>query len=87
MAEVPPIKLEKRGILLTQDQAKEQPSEIEDELIKVFVPGEVEPKSLMDIPQSLVRHCASYVTRIVRLYVVEDDAGKVDELRDEVKSW
>jgi len=87
VGQVPPIKLEKRGNLLTQDQAKDQPSEAEDELIKVFVPGEVEPKSLIDIPQCLIKHCASYVTRIVRLYVVEDDASKIEALRAEVRCW
>ncbi len=87
VGEVPPIKLEKRGTLLTQDQAKDQPSEAEDELIKVFLPGDVEPRALIDIPQSLIKHCASYVTRIVRLYVVEDDADRIEALRTEVRSW
>ena len=87
VAEVPPIRLEKRGNLLTADEARRQPSNAEDELVKVFLPGQDEPLSLVDIPQSLIGKCAGYVTRIVRLYVVEEDKQKADRLRTEVRAW
>lgn len=87
VTEVPPIKLEKRGYLLTSAEAKKQAPDAEDELVKVFLPGEDEPVSLVDVPQSLIGKYAGHVTRIVRLYVVEEDARKVEKLRTEVRTW
>jgi HD superfamily phosphohydrolase len=87
IAEPPDIQLEKRGALIPAGEAGAQPSDKEDELIKVFVPGKNEPRSLVDIPESLIKHCANRVARIVRLYVVEYDQAKVQQLRDEVQAW
>jgi HD superfamily phosphohydrolase len=87
LAEPKPVVLEKRGSVIPAAEAKGQPTEKEDELIKVFVRGEEEPKSLVDIPESLVERCGSHSCRITRLYVVEEDLNKVDALRGTVATW
>jgi HD superfamily phosphohydrolase len=87
IAEPPLIRLESRGVLIPAAQAGEQPPEEEDELIKVFGPEDEEPRSLVDIPQSLIQHVAHYVMRIARVYIVETDERKVERLKTEVSHW
>ena len=87
IAEPPRVGLEKRGRLIRAAEVAGQPSEKRDELMKVFVQDEEEPKSLVDISESLISHCAHLVARIVRLYVVEPDAAKVQKLRQAVSDW
>jgi hypothetical protein len=62
----------------------------EEELIKVFLHGEEEPRSLVDIPYSLVSKCAGLFFQSFRLYVVYEGGDKDDviaRLRDRVKDW
>ena len=62
----------------------------EEELIKVFVLDEDEPKSLVDIPYSLLSKCAGLFYQSFRLYVVyegEDKDNIITELRDKVRDW
>lgn len=87
IAEPPLIQVEKRGTLIPASQAAQLSAEKEDELIKVFVPDQEEPRSLVDVPQSLIQHLAHRVARSVRLYVVESDRDKVDRLRSAVREW
>jgi HD superfamily phosphohydrolase len=87
IAEPPLIQVEKRGTLIPASQAAQLPAEKEDELIKVFVPGQEEPRSLVDVPQSLIKHLAHHVARSVRLYVVESDDSKIEQLRSAVREW
>lgn len=87
LAEPRPIRLEKRGSLVPATKVGEQPSEEQDELIKVFDRDEPEPRSLVDIPESLIRHCANRSLRITRLYVVEEGMKQVSQLRKAVMNW
>ena len=87
VTQVPPIRLERRGPLIPATEASGQPGEKEDELIKVFRGTEAEPKSLVDIPESLIKHCAHRVAYIVRLYAVEYDDRRVKKLREAVRAW
>lgn len=87
LAETRPIRLEERGPLIPAAQAAQQPAEEEDELIKVFVPGEQEPKSLVDVSDSIVRLCANHAARVTRLYVVEHDKTIVARMRKQVERW
>ena len=85
-----PLWLEKRGPLLTADQARGLPAETEDELIKVFVAGQDEPRSLVDIKHSLISQCAGKFFQSFRLYLVyegNDLDEVVSRLRDEVRGW
>jgi hypothetical protein len=81
------IRIEKRGPLMTRDQASEQPSESKDELIKVFLKNDPEPRSLVDISESILHACANRTFRIVRLYVVEQNESKVDKMKRKVERW
>lgn len=87
LAEPPVIQLEERGALIPAAHAAAQPDEKQDELIKVFVAGQDEPASLVDIPESLIKHCANRVARIVRLYAVEYDDDKLKQMCNEVARW
>ncbi len=84
------LSIEKRGARLTFDQAKQASSEEHDELIKVFIDGETEPRFLVDVERTLVNHCAGHVYQSHRLYFVcteDDPAGLVSDLQTEVKNW
>lgn len=81
------IRLEKRGTHVLPEEAQKEPSKKRDELIKVFIGNEEEPRSLVDIPNSLINHLGNLVCRIVRLYVLEDDPAKVQKLKREVNQW
>jgi hypothetical protein len=87
LAETRPIRLEKRGAVIPASEARGQPPEKEDELIKVFVPHEPEPRSLVEVPASIVRPIAGYAARATRLYVVEEDEAKLRKLRAAVENW
>ncbi len=85
-----PLKLEKRGASLTVEQARGLESEEEDELIKVFIGDEPEPKSLVEIEHSLIHVCAAHLWQAFRLYVVYEGKNKEDvvkRLRKEVGEW
>ena len=85
-----PITLEKRGDRFTVDEAKGMQTEKEDELIKVFVDDEKEPKSLVDIPYSIISKCSNFSLQIFRLYVVYDNSDRdkvIEELNAKVKDW
>ncbi len=89
LCETPPFYLEKRGHLVAAEEAIKTWEE-EEELIKVFEAGESEPKSLVDIPYSLVSRCAGLVFQSFRLYVVYEGQGKdgvIAELREMIKDW
>ena len=85
-----PLRLEERSSLLTSEQARTLPAEAEDELIKVFVGSDLEPKSLVDIPHSLIRVCAGHAFQAYRLYIVceGDEQDRIIKLlRREVGRW
>jgi hypothetical protein len=90
ICETPPLTLEKRGPLITAQQAPNMDWKEEEELIKIFVPDEDEPKSLVDIPYSLLSKCGGLSFQSFRLYVVcEETSAKmtVEEMKDRVKTW
>lgn len=85
-----PLKLEQRGAFLTTDQARNLESEAEDELIKVFVGTDPEPKSMVEIPHSIINVCSDYLWQAFRLYVVYDGSDKddvIEGLREAVRKW
>lgn len=81
------IQFEKRGNMILASEAGSQEAEAKDELIKIFVDGEAEPKSLVDVNEGLVRHIAGYGCHLERLYVLENDEEKVRALRNAVRRW
>ena len=90
LCETPPLRLEKRGPLVAAEEAMKTNWKEEEELVKVFVAGEDEPKSLVDVPYSLVSKCAGLFFQSFRLYVVyegTDKDGVIAKLRDRVKDW
>lgn len=56
-----------------------------EESIKVFVGGG--QKAIMDIDDSIMRFCAGQYFCLFRLYVLEENAALVSELRRKVSSW
>jgi HD superfamily phosphohydrolase len=90
LCETPPLRLEKRGPLVAAEDAMKTDWKEEEELIKVFVTGENEPKSLVDIPYSLVSKCAGLFFQSFRLYVVYEGGDKddiIEQLKEKVKDW
>jgi len=90
LCETPPLRLEKRGPMVTAEEAMKADWKEEEDLIKVFVFDEDEPKSLVDIPYSLLSKCAGLFYQSFRLYVVyegEDRNDVIAQLRDRVRDW
>jgi HD superfamily phosphohydrolase len=75
LCETPPLLLEKHE---------------EEELIKVFIGNDEEPKSLVDIPYSLISQCTNLFFQSFRLYVVYKGSDKdevIGRLKQKVKDW
>ncbi|MHC4538929.1 MAG: HD domain-containing protein, partial [Planctomycetota bacterium] len=90
LCETPPQRLEKRGPLVAAQEAMRTNWKEEEELVKVFVNGEDEPKSLVDIPYSLISRCAGLFFQSFRLYVIyegEDKDSIITQLRETIKDW
>lgn len=90
LCETPLLRLEKRGPMVSAEEAMKADWKEEEELIKVFEDGDSEPKSLVDIPYSLLSKCAGLFFQSFRLYVVYDGEDKdnvIAELRDKVRDW
>jgi len=88
--ETAPLRLEKRGPELSISEARQQPPEEADELIKVFRDEEAEPVSLVDIEHSIIRRSANCAVRLFRLYVIDDgqtDQNRYKALRESVRNW
>jgi uncharacterized protein len=85
-----PLRLEKRGASSGEGQARAMQAEEREEIIKVFVEGQEEPVSIVDVPHSLTHLWAEHFFQAFRLYLVPDDAtdeGLVERLRGEVSGW
>jgi len=90
LCETPLLRLEKRGPMVSAEEAMKTDWKEEEELIKVFEDGDSEPKSLVDIPYSLLSKCAGLFFQSFRLYVVYEGTGKdiiIDQLREKIKDW
>ncbi len=95
--EVPPISLEKSVSRLTASEYEKAPSETvkqcmrdENEIVSIFVDEDDTPKSLLEIPYSIVKRLSGHVFRAYRLYFVpsrKDAVSPVEELRLRVRSW
>lgn len=90
LSQTSPIGLEKRGARLTADEARAIVPETQDELIRVFVPGEREPKAIVDVEHSLLSLCSDHDLQMFRLYVIYEKTDKesvVAALRERVREW
>ena len=90
LCETPPLRLEKRGPFISATDAIKNNWKDEEELIKVFVSVEDEPKSLVDIPFSLISKCAGFFFQSFRLYVIYEGQDKdivINQLKNKVKDW
>ena len=90
LCETPPLTLEERPARVSADEARELPAETEEELIKVFVEGEEEPVSIVDLPESVLHEQADYFFQSVRLYVVLNETNReqrAKDLRERVRDW
>lgn len=84
------LRLEKHSPEVSRSDASDVTPESEEELIKVFKPGAMEPQSLIEQPTSLSGIASRYIYSSVRLYVVcasQDDEDKVSDMTDEVAGW
>jgi hypothetical protein len=90
VCETPPLTLEERGALLTEQQARSLQPEEKQEIIKVFVGDSEEPVSVVTIQHSIVHLCCNHFFQAFRLYLVCDDStddGLVENLRKQVRAW
>ena len=88
--ETPPLGLEQRGAMVAVSDARDLPEEEDEELIKVFVDNDPEPKALVEVEHSLIKLCASHVLLVLRLYYVRDPADEsdlVERMRKRVAGW
>ncbi|MCH7925509.1 MAG: hypothetical protein IIC51_08250 [Planctomycetes bacterium] len=84
------LSLEVRGSTVTADEARDLPSEQSDELVKIFVEGDEEPRSIVDIKHSIIRLYSGHVFQMFRLYTIyegSDESEVITRLRDSVKDW
>lgn len=85
-----PIKLEKRGRWLEEQEIRElQPFESE-EIVRVFMGDEEEPVSLVSVDHSIISHCSNLEFNIHRLYVVRDESisdEMLGKMQQEVENW
>jgi len=85
-----PLRLEPRGSFLTTEQARSVEPEQEDELIKVFVGNDAEPRSLVEVTHSIIHVCCNYSWQAFRLYLVHDGPDRsaiAERLRKAVRNW
>jgi hypothetical protein len=90
VAQTPPLTLEKRGALMTGTEAAALNEPEKEEIIKVFVAGQPEPVSVVDVPHSIAHLCSNHFFQAFRLYLVpgdDTDDAVVQRLREEVKDW
>ncbi|MHC4116666.1 MAG: HD domain-containing protein [Planctomycetota bacterium] len=90
LCETPFLRFEKRGRMVAAEEAMKADWKEEEELIKVFIAGEHEPISLVDIPYSLLSRCAGLFFQSFRLYVVYEGKDKDDvitRMRDAARDW
>jgi hypothetical protein len=90
VAETKPLTLEERGSQLSEHQLRKLKPEERQQIIKVFVTGQPEPVSVVDVPHSLLHICSNHFFQAFRLYLVPDentDDVFVEHLRDEVRGW
>jgi uncharacterized protein len=84
-----PIKVEERGSHFTINEARDLQEEEREELIMIFV-GE-EPTSIVDVPNTLINHCANRMQTTRRLYVVDDgsDAAqkRFSKIQEIIGTW
>jgi HD superfamily phosphohydrolase len=90
LADTKPLRLEERGAFLTGDEVKKLKPDERQEIIRVFVDGQVEPVSVVDVRHSLTHLCSSHFYQTTRLYLVTDNDTTPDliqDLRAEVRNW
>ncbi len=88
--ETRPLRVEVRGSRLSEQQARDLDPLEKEELIKVFLPDQDEPTSIVSIPYSLIGKCSGQYFQFFRLYVVtgpEMDEATVRDMRREVARW
>ncbi|MBN2133614.1 MAG: HD domain-containing protein [Sedimentisphaerales bacterium] len=97
LCELPPITVEKAVSRYTASEYRQASSEAlrqsirdENEIVKVFEEGSDNPKSLLEIDQSIVKKLAGQVFRTYRLYFVpskKEKTSPVEDLRALVADW
>ncbi len=90
LAETKPLRLEECGAFLTGEEAKKLKPDERQEIIRVFVDGQVEPVSVVDVRHSLTHLCSNHFYQATRLYLVPDNDTTpelIDGMRAEVSKW
>jgi HD superfamily phosphohydrolase len=90
LAETKPLRLEERGAFLTGEEVKKLKPDERQEIIRVFVDGQIEPVSVVDVPHSLTHLCSNHFYQTTRLYLVPNNDTTpelIEELRAEVRNW
>ena len=85
------VKLEARASRLTQSTARKSiklEDEEREELVLIFEKGNKgEPTPLVDIPGSIANVASNVAYQFARLYLVTDDEGLSDKVREQVEGW
>jgi uncharacterized protein len=90
LADTKPLRLEERGAYLTGDEIKKLKPDERQEIIRVFLDGQSEPVSVVDVRHSLTHLCSNHFYQTIRLYLVTDDNSTpelIQQLRAEVRGW
>ena len=85
-----PVKIEERGALLTEKEARSLKAEEREELIKVFEPGGEEPKSIVELSDTLVKHLSGHHFGIFRLYLADSRPHghpQIEAIQKKVQAW
>ncbi|MGB0680794.1 MAG: hypothetical protein ACPGUV_14165, partial [Polyangiales bacterium] len=82
-----PVSLEGRSSKRTRATAEELEDEQREELVKIFEKGRSEPRSLVDIPNSITHIAANYSYQFARLYLVTPDESLAKDARTRVARW
>lgn len=81
------VTLEGRSSKLTKDTAGDLEDEQREELVKIFVKGRAEPRSLVDLPESITYVAANRAYQFARLYLVTSDRKVAKRAREAVARW
>ncbi len=88
--EMKPLKFEARKHHMTKQEHEDLPSDEMDESILIFEDDSSEPKSIVDLPYSLLKQISGVEFHQSRLYVVKDPrltSGDIENLKREVSNW
>ncbi|PCJ55346.1 MAG: hypothetical protein COA73_13575 [Candidatus Hydrogenedentota bacterium] len=88
--ETHPLRIESRSGIMSSKEAKKMPSEEADESIQIFPRNSTEPKSIVDLPNSIIKQMSGLKYQYIRLYVVKHPTltnADLTEIQTTVQGW